>query len=113
LTDYTGSLNVAASGNSIDALILHGSASNVLTVSASPAALTTDHNTPVTFQAPIQTNFADTYTLSGQAPPGWHVSVSNIGSTTVTPTPGLQSSIFQPNGFAVELNEIEPVFKQV
>ena len=66
----------------------------MLTVSASPATLTTDQNTPVTFQTNVQTSFADTYTLTAQAPQGWTVTIDNNGNVTATPAPGLQSGTF-------------------
>jgi uncharacterized membrane protein len=95
LTGYTGSITVAAGGgNNTDSVTLSGSAANVLTVSGSPATFTTDQNTPVTFHTNVQTSFADTYTLTAQAPLGWTVSVDNNGNVTVTPAPGLQSGTY-------------------
>ena len=69
---YSGTIAVAANGNGTDAVSLDGGASNVLQVSASPSALTTDQNTPVRFAAKVQTNLADTYTLTAEAPQGWN-----------------------------------------
>jgi hypothetical protein len=91
LTGYTGTLAVAAGGGGgTDTVTLNGSAANVLRVSASPAALTADQNTPATFRANVQTSFADTYNLTAKAPPGWAVSIDNSQNVTVTPAPGLQ-----------------------
>ena len=64
------------------------------TVSASPATLTTDQNTPVTFQTNVQTSLADTYTLTANAPPGWTVTIDTNGKVTATPAPGLQGGTF-------------------
>src|SRR5205823_895272 len=51
LTRFTGSITVATGGGSgDDEVTLAGNAANVLQVSATPAALTTDQNTPVMFQ---------------------------------------------------------------
>ena len=94
LTGYTGSITVSANGNNTDSVTLNGNAANVLQVSASPATLTTDQNTPVTFQTNVQTSFADTYTLTAQAPPGWTVTIDNNGNVTATPAPGLQGGTY-------------------
>src|SRR5262249_42230082 len=68
-------------------------AHNVLTVSATPAVLITDQNTPVTFQVNVNTSFADTYNLTARAPSGWAVTIDSNG-VTATPAPGLQSGTF-------------------
>ena len=47
-----------------------------------------------TFHANVHTSFADTYTLTAQAPPGWTVTVDANGNVTVTPVPGLQGGTF-------------------
>ena len=94
LTGYTGTINVSANGDGTDSVTLNGNAANVLQVSGSPATLTTDQNTPVTFQTNVQTSFADTYTLTAQAPPGWTVTIDNNGKVTATPAPGLQGGTF-------------------
>jgi len=95
LTDYTGSIIVAAGGgNNTDAVTFHGNAANVLTVSATPATLTTDQNTPVTFQTNVNTSFADTYNLTAQAPAGWTVTIGSTGMVTATPAPGLQGGTY-------------------
>src|SRR5262249_29960170 len=95
LTGYSGSISVAAGGgNNTDAVTLNGNTANVLTVAASPSTLAADQNTPATFHANVRTSFADTYTLTAQAPPGWTVSIDTNGNVTVTPAPGLQSGTF-------------------
>ena len=66
----------------------------MLTVSATPATLTTDQNTPITFQANVNTSFADTYNLTAQAPAGWTVTIDSTGKVTATPAPGLQSGTY-------------------
>ena len=71
LDGYTGSITVAAGGGgNRRSVTLNGNAANVLTVSAHPETLTTDQNTPVTFQANVNTSFADTYNLTAQRPAG-------------------------------------------
>ena len=87
MTGYTGSITVSANGNNTDSVTLNGNAANVLQVSGSPATLPTDQNTPVTFQTNVATSFADTYTLTAQAPPGWTVTIDNKGNVTATPAP--------------------------
>jgi hypothetical protein len=95
LTGYTGSVTVAAGGGiNNDSVTFNGNTANVLSVSASPATLTTDPNTPITFQANVQTSFADAYNLTAQAPAGWTVSIDNNGNVTATPAPGLQGGTY-------------------
>ena len=94
LAGYTGSLSVTANGNNTDAVSLNGSAADVLQVSANSGAITTDQNTPVTFQPEISTSLADTYTLTAQGPPEWTVNVNDNGSVTVTLAPGLQGGTY-------------------
>lgn len=94
LTGYSGNLTVSATGIGSDSISLSGSAANVLTVSASPTAITTDQDTPVTFQTNVRTSFFGTYTITAQAPTGWTVSVDDAGNVAVTPAPGLQSGTY-------------------
>jgi uncharacterized membrane protein len=95
LTGYTGSITIAAGGgNNTDDVTLDGNAANVLTVSATPNTLTTDQNTPVTFQANVNTSFADTYNFTAQAPPGWTVAIDANGNVIATPAPGLQGGTY-------------------
>ena len=54
-------------------LCFSGNTTNVMQVSGSPAALTTNQNTPVTFATNIATSLADTYSVTAQAPAGWTV----------------------------------------
>jgi uncharacterized membrane protein len=101
LDGYTGSITVAVGGgNNLDNVTLNGNAANVLTVSATPNTLTTDQNTPVTFQANVNTSFADTYNLTAQAPPGWTVTIDSKGNVTATPAPGLQGGTYPIQLFA-------------
>jgi len=95
LTGYSGTIDVSANGDGTDSVAFNsGNAGNILQVTATPAMLTTDQNTPVTFQTNVQTSFADTYTLTAQAPPGWTVTIDNNGNVTATPAPGLQGGTF-------------------
>ena len=66
----------------------------MLQVAASPATLTTDQNTPITFQPNVQTSLADTYNLTANAPPGWTVTIDDSGNVTATPAPGLQGGTY-------------------
>ncbi len=94
LTGYSGTINVSANGNGTDTVTLGGSATNVLTVSPSPAALTTDQNTAVSFNANVQTSFPDAYDLTADAPIGWTVTIDDTGKVTVTPAPGTQGGTY-------------------
>ena len=67
LDGYTGSIAVTAGGDhNTDSVTLNGNAANVLSVSPTLTTLTTDQNTPVTFQANVNTSLADTYTITAQ-----------------------------------------------
>jgi hypothetical protein len=91
LDGYSGGITVAAvGGNNTDNITLNGNAAKVATLSATPATLISDQNTPVTFQTTIHTSFADTYSLTAQVPPGWTVTTDSTGKVTATPRPGLQ-----------------------
>jgi uncharacterized repeat protein (TIGR01451 family) len=95
LTGYTGSITMAAGGgNNLDNVTLNGNTTDVVTVLAIPSTLATDQNRPVTFKANVNTSFADTYTLTAQAPPGWAVTIDNNGKVTATPAPGLQGGTY-------------------
>jgi hypothetical protein len=62
LVGYTGTLAVApgkVSGS--DSITLNGSASNVISVAATPNTLSTDQNTPISFQTAIATSLGDSY----------------------------------------------------
>ena len=77
LDGYSGTITVSANGDGTDSVSLSGNAGNVLQVTTSPATLTTDQNTPVTFAANVQTSLADTYNLTANAPPGWTVTIDS------------------------------------
>src|SRR5208337_258940 len=94
LDGYNGTITVSANGDGTDSVSLNGTAGNVLQVLVSPAAFTTDQNTPITFQPSIQTSLADTYNLTASAPPGWKVTIDNNGNVTATPAPGLQGGTY-------------------
>jgi uncharacterized membrane protein len=91
LAGYSGSIAISAGGNGTDTAAFNGTTAKVLQVSANQTSLSTNQNTPVTFQASVQTSFADSYTLTAEAPPGWTVSVDGTGNVTATPAPGLQA----------------------
>ncbi|HUY91160.1 MAG TPA: hypothetical protein VMV10_20645 [Pirellulales bacterium] len=94
LTGYDGTIDVSANGDGTDAVTLNGNVANLLTVAPSPAALSTDQNTPVSFDANVQTSFADTYNLTANAPPGWTVTIDHTGKVTVTPASGTQGGTY-------------------
>ena len=50
----------------MDTVTLSGTPASLLQVSAAPATLTTNQNTPATFAATIDTSLADTYTVAAQ-----------------------------------------------
>ena len=94
LDGYSGTIAVSANGAGSNAVDLSGSTANVLQVTVDPTKLTTDQNTPITFQADLQTSLADTYTLTANAPPGWIVTIDSSGNVTATPAAGLQSGTY-------------------
>ena len=100
LTGYVGTVTVSPNADGTDTVGLNGPATNLIQLASSPASFSADQNTPVTFQANIQTSFADRYTLTAQAPAGWTVSIDNNGKVTVTPAPGLQGGTFPIQIFA-------------
>ena len=95
LVGYTGTLAVApgtVSGS--DSVTLNGTASNLICVSTTPNALSTDQNTPISFQTNVSTSFGDSYSLSVSAPPQWNVAIEATGKVTVTPAAGVQSGTY-------------------
>ena len=94
LTGYSGTINVTANGDGADAVSLDGNTGNVLQMTSSPITLTTDQNTPIMFATHVQTSFADTYTLTANAPVGWTVTIDASGNVTATPAPGLQGGTY-------------------
>ena len=94
LTGYSGTINVTANGMTSDTVTLNGNAGDILSISGGPPTISTDQNTPVTFQANVQTSFADTYYLTANAPVGWMVTIDASGKVTATPAPGLQGGTY-------------------
>ncbi len=94
LDGYSGMITVSANGDGTDSVSLGGNAGNVLQVTTTQAALTTDQNTPVTIAANVLTSLADTYNLTANAPPGWAVTIDSKGNITATPAPGLQGGTY-------------------
>ncbi len=97
-TGFTGGLSVSANGNATDTVKLSGSATGVMRVVAqyiaTPVGLTTDQNSPVTFQANVLSSLTDSYTITALAPSGWTLSISSTGLVTATPAPGTQGGSF-------------------
>lgn len=91
---FTGALNITANGDPADAVSLNGTAANVLQVSTTPSAPTTDQNTSITFGTGLVNSLADTYNLTANAPPGWTVRLDSLGNVTATPAPGLQGGTY-------------------
>ena len=79
----------------MDDVTFDGSASDVLSVSATSPAASTDQNTPVSVHTSINTSLADDYQFTVDAPPGWTAILDSEGNATVTPAAGLQSGAFQ------------------
>ena len=94
LTGYAGTITVSANGNGTDSITLNGTAANVLSLSPSIPAATTDSNTPTSFQANVLTSFADNYTVTAQAPIGWSVTVDTSARVTVQPAASSQGGTF-------------------
>jgi uncharacterized membrane protein/transglutaminase-like putative cysteine protease len=93
LAGYAGSLAVTP-GATADNVQLSGTAGHVLRVRGTPAAITTDQNTPREISFAVDTSLAGAYELVAIAPPGWTVQVADSGIATVTPAPGLQGGTF-------------------
>lgn len=91
LNGYTGSLAVTSNVGTLDTLTLNGTANNFLSITSTPPGVTTDQNTPATFQLNLLANLPDDYAVTVRAPTGWTVDLSASGLVTVTPAPGLQS----------------------
>jgi uncharacterized membrane protein len=95
LTGYSGSIAFAAGGgDNTDSATFNGTAANFVQVSSSPATLTTNQNTPITFQVNVQTSFADNYDLLALPPPGWTATMDSNGLVTLTAAPGLQGGTY-------------------
>ena len=75
LAAFVGNLTIAATASNLDRVVIDGTVSDVLTVSSSQRALTTEGIAPVTFQANIGSSFSDAYNLTIEAPPDWSVNV--------------------------------------
>ena len=73
LTGFNGTATVTT-GPSAESVTLSGKTTQVLSVAGNPATLTTDQNTPVSFDAVLRTSLADTYT-SWRSSSGWSVTV--------------------------------------
>jgi uncharacterized membrane protein len=87
LAHYTGPITITEATTTTDRVELEGNA-DFFTLHLSPDTSTTDPNTPVTFQALIDANFTDTYTLTVEGPRGWDVQLDSSGVITATPPRG-------------------------
>lgn len=93
LAGYNGSLTVTAAVNGSD-VSLSGDVQQVLMVTSTPASISIDQNMSASFQAKVNTSFADTYTFAVEAPPGWAVTIDATGNVTAKPVPGTQMGTF-------------------
>jgi uncharacterized membrane protein len=84
LPNFNGAISVAEAGPGSDTVTLNGSA-HYFYLTTSPATSVTTPGQPATFQANIQANFSDSYTVTVSAP-GWPAAVAANGSVTITPT---------------------------
>jgi transglutaminase-like putative cysteine protease/uncharacterized membrane protein len=71
-----------------------GGGAQVVQVTTPTASFTADQNTAVTIPAAVETNLADTYTVTAEAPRGWAVVVDAAGRVAVTPAAGLQGGSY-------------------
>jgi len=94
LSGISGTVTVAANG-SLDDVQISATATDALQFSANVAQVTTDQNTPVTFDLLVDTTLADTYLFAADAPEGWTVTIVDTAQVTVTPAPGTQSGSFE------------------
>jgi len=93
IAGYTGPLTVTEANATQDRIELAGEA-DFFTLHTSPAANTTDPNTPAVFQAVIDANFDDTYTVTVEAPEGWNVELDATGVVTATPPLGTKPGAY-------------------
>ena len=94
LGGFSGTISVTANGDGTDAVDFLGNATNIIQVSANPATISTDQNTPESTRVSVATNLTDTYALSASGPEGWGVSLDATGELTITPAPGVQSGTY-------------------
>ena len=93
LSGFTGNLQIQ-SPDDTQTIKIDGQASDVLRVESNPSTIHADQNTPASFKPVIHTSFADTYTLTAEAPSGWTVAFDDQGQVVVTPKPGLQDGSY-------------------
>ena len=100
LTGFNGTATITADGGAgTDSVALNGQAAQVIQVFADP--LTTDQNSPVSFDFRVRSSLAGTYTLLAAAPAGWTVAFDANGRATVTPAPGTS-----PGTYAIRLGAV-------
>lgn len=93
LGGFNGTATITAGGSN-ETVTLTGTSANILTLSGGTPTLSTDQNTPATFQINVSTSLADTYHIALDAPPGWIASISSTGLVTLTSPPGVQSGTY-------------------
>ena len=87
LANYTGPVSVTEASATLDQVELDGDA-DFFTLNLTPESSTTDPNTAVTFDAVIEANVDDTYTVTVEAPEGWDVELDANGTVTAQPPQG-------------------------
>ena len=97
MTGFNGTATITAdAGAGTDSVTLNGQAAQVIQVFADP--LTTDQNSPASFDFRVRSSLAGSYTLLAAAPAGWTVAFDANGRATVTPAPGTS-----PGTYAIRL----------
>jgi uncharacterized membrane protein len=94
LSGYTGTITVSSVVDGTNAVVLSGTAAQVISLQAHASSLQTDQNTPVVLAPEILSSFADDFTLSVKAPKGWTVSTNAQGQFLVSPAAGLQGGTY-------------------
>ncbi|HLF26956.1 MAG TPA: PKD domain-containing protein [Anaerolineae bacterium] len=98
IAGYTGPLTITEESETLDRIELSGDAS-FFTLATSPTSTIAPPPAPaggagggssVNFNAVVSANFADTYTTTVEAPPGWNVELDATGLITATPPLGAE-----------------------
>jgi hypothetical protein len=84
---YSGPITVAEAGATTDLVTFTGTA-DFFTLALSPATSTTGPNSAVIFDAEVESNFSDVYTLTVDAPNGWTTTIDTNGQVTAVPSVG-------------------------
>ncbi|MCI0731835.1 MAG: tandem-95 repeat protein, partial [Chloroflexi bacterium] len=88
LDGFDGQVMVYVDDATRDTVYVTGDPAHAFTLNTVPMTSTTFSNAPVTFQAQIDANFDDTYSMTVKAPLGWVVELDAGGQVTALPPAG-------------------------